>query len=923
VEIFTQRFELNNMILYRPVGLPELELIYDSGMRVFPARLPQQPIFYPVLELEYARQVASDWNVKSGQHAGYVTQFKVEDSYISAFEKHRVGGTRYQEFWIPAEEVEEFNRHITGHIKVLEGYFGKPFQGFIPDKFSLQGKNAVKQFNQLTNLYLYKRMEFYLEIKRNHKAVFLHYPYWLMHDFKNPGLKEKIIKVIKEAWFTSFPNIPLPVPPPVHEDTPSIKPTVSPARKVADPPEEDTTPVVATDSEEPLLVNPDEEEITPQEEMDSYSWVDPEDDDAASVKQIEPYSSVYPVHQDANSVTRTASQAQHSADPDDENMTLDDQWDSDSSSDPVREDTPLVRPIVSHRTKDSFYEAGTLEEQTDSPSSTDPVPREVKVEKPIVSDPSENSIHKVRTPVTRLDSPSLTRAVDRDSTIARRTVSHFAQGVELGLSGKYYEAIDELTKAVQEDPNHVIAHTSLGVAFHRVGKDDHALACYETVLKIDHNSADAHYFRSNILYSRGNIREGMEGYATAIGLEPSLIESHEKPTPQDRLVDYSPAPAQMHRIAKPARRILELNKSLESNPKRAALFKERAVEYIRLSNFEQAIADYTSSLAIQPDDADALHSRGLMYEQIGESQRAQEDYQEAIRINPHLAEVYINRGIAFGQMGNFRQSIVSLTDGIRLAPQNPDAYFNRGTSYFQLGDLEEAIADFSAVIGLSPNDEAAYYWRGISYEQAGHRSEALTDYRQFLALSQDENTRTEIEEKLSQWNDGTQMLLGSARDLLSKLSKYVRNQSTPRAAGQQTELIPAPAEAPSPEAGLYDLILALGERALQSIWFGSGVECYGEKADELYAFAEQEQPISGHDLLSLASGIRQTIQGDFFAFDPGATAYWIFLRAWEGSGFYIETNDSHIEKQLQAQYQQAVEEVEGAEPPYAGFFIRI
>jgi len=33
------------MILYRPVGLQELALIYDRGMKAFPARLPQQPIF--------------------------------------------------------------------------------------------------------------------------------------------------------------------------------------------------------------------------------------------------------------------------------------------------------------------------------------------------------------------------------------------------------------------------------------------------------------------------------------------------------------------------------------------------------------------------------------------------------------------------------------------------------------------------------------------------------------------------------------------------------------------------------------------------------------------------------------------------------------------------------------------------------------
>jgi len=34
--------------LFRPVGLHELALIWDKGMREYPPRLPHQPIFYPV-----------------------------------------------------------------------------------------------------------------------------------------------------------------------------------------------------------------------------------------------------------------------------------------------------------------------------------------------------------------------------------------------------------------------------------------------------------------------------------------------------------------------------------------------------------------------------------------------------------------------------------------------------------------------------------------------------------------------------------------------------------------------------------------------------------------------------------------------------------------------------------------------------------
>ena len=110
------------MILYRPVGLQELELIYDNGMKAFPARLPQQPIFYPVLQLEYARQIAADWNAKSGQSAGYVTEFKVDDKYIGHFETHTVGSSQHQEYWIPAEGLDEFNRNIVGSIEVIAEY---------------------------------------------------------------------------------------------------------------------------------------------------------------------------------------------------------------------------------------------------------------------------------------------------------------------------------------------------------------------------------------------------------------------------------------------------------------------------------------------------------------------------------------------------------------------------------------------------------------------------------------------------------------------------------------------------------------------------------------------------------------------------------------------------------------------------------
>ena len=51
--------------LYRPVGQKEFDLVRLSGFHEFPPRLPEQPFFYPVLNEDYATQIARDWNAKN------------------------------------------------------------------------------------------------------------------------------------------------------------------------------------------------------------------------------------------------------------------------------------------------------------------------------------------------------------------------------------------------------------------------------------------------------------------------------------------------------------------------------------------------------------------------------------------------------------------------------------------------------------------------------------------------------------------------------------------------------------------------------------------------------------------------------------------------------------------------------------------
>jgi hypothetical protein len=111
------------MILYRPVGLKELELIADSNFQVFPPRLPDQPIFYPVLSEDYAVKIARDWNVPASG-SGYVTRFDVRKSFLDGYEVQLAGGKAHLEYWIPAQDQDLFNQAIVGKIEVVAEFRG-------------------------------------------------------------------------------------------------------------------------------------------------------------------------------------------------------------------------------------------------------------------------------------------------------------------------------------------------------------------------------------------------------------------------------------------------------------------------------------------------------------------------------------------------------------------------------------------------------------------------------------------------------------------------------------------------------------------------------------------------------------------------------------------------------------------------------
>lgn len=116
--------------LYRPVGEKEMILIIEDGFKKFPPRLEWQPIFYPVLDEDYASEIAEKWNTRdeAGNYLGFVTRFEVLESEVDKYPAQNVGAKNHNELWVPSEEMETFNNAIVGNIEVIKVFRGKDFK---------------------------------------------------------------------------------------------------------------------------------------------------------------------------------------------------------------------------------------------------------------------------------------------------------------------------------------------------------------------------------------------------------------------------------------------------------------------------------------------------------------------------------------------------------------------------------------------------------------------------------------------------------------------------------------------------------------------------------------------------------------------------------------------------------------------------
>lgn len=200
------------MKLFKPVGFEELTRMYNDNMRSYALHPDHQPTFSLAPNIDFAIRVARVWKTKSEPYAGYVTECEVADDYGKTFPARQALKKSDKESWIMPDELEEFNKHIKGSIKVASGYFGPQFRGNVPEHFNFAGRDALAQFVMLSYLLNFSRMDFIGEVHANSLAVFLHFPYWEICDLDKTEISDdqrlKVLDSIEKIWSKELPELP-------------------------------------------------------------------------------------------------------------------------------------------------------------------------------------------------------------------------------------------------------------------------------------------------------------------------------------------------------------------------------------------------------------------------------------------------------------------------------------------------------------------------------------------------------------------------------------------------------------------------------------------------------------------------------------------------------------------------------------------
>ncbi|NDV79051.1 tetratricopeptide repeat protein [Dysgonomonas sp. 511] len=161
----------------------------------------------------------------------------------------------------------------------------------------------------------------------------------------------------------------------------------------------------------------------------------------------------------------------------------------------------------------------------------------------------------------------------------------------------------------------------------------------------------------------------------------------------------------------------------------------RGCVYQTWGDDEKALPFYNKALSLNPAYPDAYYKRGLIYQAKDELEKALADYSMAIKYKlSYPVELYNNRGDIYISRGAYDEAVQSYMEAIKLDSLNSPAYRGRAEAYYMQKKKKEALADCNQAIRLDSANILAYITRACIYTSMKMYDNAVADYRTVISL---------------------------------------------------------------------------------------------------------------------------------------------------------------------------------------------
>ncbi len=247
----------------------------------------------------------------------------------------------------------------------------------------------------------------------------------------------------------------------------------------------------------------------------------------------------------------------------------------------------------------------------------------------------------------------------------------------------------------------------------------------QSALSLDPNLAAAHLRLGMIRQARGEKRDAIAEFETAIRLEPTsdigyrtLAEAYERDDDLDQA-------------------IATYERGIQVRSHYWVMYDWLGTLFYRHQRWAEAVSHYDQAIKLAPDYAGAsLRNRGAANIHLGRYEDATKDLRKAVQLNPTF-KAYSNLGSVYLRLRQFPFAIESLEQALKLQESDYRVAGNLARAYYWGGEVERARQTYLKAIDLArqklqdepdqPDEPDVRLLLSVYLAMVGKREEALTE----------------------------------------------------------------------------------------------------------------------------------------------------------------------------------------------------